>query len=260
MHGSAESKSALRLLGSLGGGMNSLLFYDSDKTLDKFLSHYVKTGLQNGGTVIYLTGIRTIDEAEQKLIDAGIDCVHHERNGTLQLMSYDDIFLVDGRIELLNAYRNMLRIVNNHNGNSTRLATESNWWLLADVFENAIDMEAAHEILPNNMSAVCTYSIKDLMEYANIYHLAKLMELHHKTLLLTKDTVMLPLEFYSYLGKCIISVLENDFDYITIIRKKHSRFISEILLELEMRIGVDMVKLERNVEEKLISMLKLDNY
>ena len=64
-------------------------------------------------------------------------------------------------------------------------------------------------------------------------------------------------KFYSYLGKSIISVLEDNFDYITIVRRKHSRFISEVLQELEMRIGSDMLELEKNVEEKLLQIIKL---
>jgi hypothetical protein len=82
------------------------------------------------------------------------------------------------------------------------------------------------------------------------------MELHNYTLLATKGSVMLPLQFYSYLGKCIIDVLEDHFDYISVVRRKHSRFISEILLELEMRIGSDMLELERNVEERLVRVLR----
>ena len=70
---------------------------------------------------------------------------------------------------------------------------------------------------------------------------------------------MLPVEFYTYLGKCIIDILEDSFDNITIVKKKHSRFISEVLSELAMRIGSDMIELERNVEEKLIHQLKLES-
>jgi len=257
MHSYTKSRSALDLLSSLEGGNNALLFYDSDKTLERFLFRYVKAGLQKGESVFYLSGIRTVEEAEQRMTSCGIDCDYYKGNGMLHFTSYDDIFLVDGRLDLSNARRNLFKMAKtNHNGNNIRLATESNWWLLADVFENALDMETTHEMIPHNMSIVCSYNIANLMGYANIYHLAKLMELHNDTLLATEMSVMLPLEFYSYLGRCIIDVLEHNFDYITIVRKKHSRFISEILLELEMRIGSDMLELERIVEEKLLHKLK----
>lgn len=252
-----KSRSALHLLDSLKPGKNALLFYDDDSTLEAFLFQYVRAGLQKGETVFYMAGIRTAEEAMRRMEDFGIDCDHYRSNGLLHFTSYDDVFLVDGRFDLLNARRNLFNMVKtSHNGNSIRVATESNWWLLADVFENALDMEVVHETTPHNVSVVCTYSIKDLMKYANIYHLAKLMELHNYTLLATKGSVMLPLQFYSYLGKCIIDVLEDHFDYISVVRRKHSRFISEILLELEMRIGSDMLELERNVEERLVRVLR----
>ncbi len=258
MHKSAKSESALNLLGSLEPGKNALLFYDDDKMLERFLFQYVKTGLQKGETVFYWAGIQTVEEAERKMLRYGIDCNYYKRNGTLRFTSYDDMVLVDGRLDLLNCQRNLLNMANtNHNGNKIRLATESNWWLLADVFENGLDMETAHEIVPQNISIVCSYNIANLMKYVSIYHLAKLMELHNYTLVETKGSVMLPLEFYSYLGKCILDILEDSFEYITIVRSKHSRFISEVLSELEMRIGSDILELERRVEEKLGQTLKL---
>jgi len=259
MRSSAKSRSTLNLLDSLEPSRNALLFYDNNKTLEKFLFDYVKTGLQKGETVLYWAGIRTAEEAEKRMSSYGIDCDHYKRNGMLHFTSYDDMFLVDGRLDLMNCHRNLFNMLKTiHNGNNMRLATESNWWLLADVFENALDAEATHEMIPNNMSVVCSYNIANLMKYVSIYHLAKLMELHNDTLLVTKGSVMLPLEFYSYLGKCILDALEDSFDYITIMRKKHSRFISEVLSELQMRIGSHMIELERNIEEKLMCTLKLD--
>jgi len=258
VHKPTKKKRAINLLGSLEPGKNALLFYDDDKTLERFLFEYVKTGLQKGETVFYWAGIQTAEEAEQRMLRYGIDCDYYKRNDMLHFASYDDMFLVDGRLDLLNCQRNLLNMAKtNHNGNKMRLATESDWWLSADVFENGLDMEAAHEIVPQNISIVCSYNIANLMRYVSIYHLAKLMELHNYTLVETKGSVMLPLEFYSYLGKCILDILEDSFDYITIVRSKHSRFISEVLSELEMRIGSDMFELERKVEEKLERALKL---
>ena len=259
MRNSTRSSAAIHLLSSMEAGRNAVLFYDDDKTLDKFLFEYVKTGLQKGETVFYWAGIRTVEEVEQRMLGYGIDCDYYKRNGMLQLTSYDDMFLVDGRLDLSNCHKNLFNMVKAiHNGNTIRLATESNWWILADVFENSLDMEATHEMIPHNMSVVCSYNIADLMKYVSIYHLAKLMELHNDTLLEAKGSTMLPTEFYSYLGKCIIDVLEDNFDYITIVRKKHSRFISEVLSELQMRIGSGMLELQRNVEAELMRKLKLD--
>lgn len=259
MRSSTESRNAISLMDSLEPGRNAVLFYDNDKTLERFLFHYIQSGLQKGETVFYWAGIRTVEEAEQRMSCYGIDCDYYKRNGMLHFTSYDDMLLVDGRLDLLNCHRKLFNMVKaSHNGDHIRVATESNWWLLADVFENGLDMEATHELLPHTMSVVCSYNIGNLLKYVNIYHLAKLMELHNNTLLVTKGSVMLPVEFYTYLGKCIIDVLQDNFDYITIAKKKHSRFISEVLSELAKRIGSDMIELERNVEEKLIHMLRFD--
>lgn len=250
-----SAKRALHLLESLKHGHSALLFYDDDTTLEEFLFQYVKTGLQNNETVFYWTGINSVTKIEQKMSHYGID--RDSYNGALNILSYDEIFTPDGRIDLSHGYKKLFSMLKHSNGNYSRLATESNWWLLADVFERGMEMETAHEMIPSNISIVCSYNIANLMDYVNIYHLAKLMELHNNTLVVTKHSVMLPLQFYSLLGKCIIDVLEENFDYITIVRRKHSRFISEILLELEMRIGSDMIELEKNVEEKLMHVLRL---
>ena len=254
----STSRRALRLLSSLELGRNALLFYDNDKTMERFLFDYVKTGLQRGENVLYFAGIRSVKEAEKKMSSYGIDCDYYKRNAMLQFTTYDEMFLVGGRLDLSNCHKKLFNMTNGTAGGKMRLATESNWWLLSDVFENALDMEATHDMLPRVMSVVCSYNIADLMKYVSIYHLARLMELHNDTILETKGSTMLSVEFYSYLGKCILDVLEEDFDYIAIVRKKHSRFISEMLTELQMRIGSDMPELERNVEEKLGHKLRLN--
>lgn len=258
MHSSTKSRSAFHL-DSLEPGRNALLFYDNERTLESFLFNYVKVGLQKGETVFYWAGIRTVEEAEQKMATFGIDCDYYKKNGMLHLTTYDEMFLADGRLDILGCHKKLFDMIKAvGNGRTIRLATESNWWLLADLFEHAFDMESGHDLIPHVLSAVCSYNIANLMKYANIYHLAKLMELHNYTVLATGSSVMPPGKFYSYLGKSIISVLEDNFDYLTIVRRKHSRFISEVLLELEMRIGSDMLELERNVEERLLQILKLE--
>ncbi|GEM_PF-2365354 len=258
MRNSTRSSAAVHLLSSMDAGRNALLFYDDDKTLDKFLFEYVKTGLQKGETVYYWTGIRTKEEAEKRMSSYGIDCDHYSRNETLHFTSYDDMVLVDGRLDLQSCHKKLFSMIKNCNGSKVRLATESNWWLLADVFENGVEMEGMHDMIPQIASVVCTYNIADLIKYVSLYHLAKLTESHYDTLLETRGSTMLPVEFYSYLGKSILNILEENFDYVTIIKKKHSRFISDVLAELQMRIGSDMVDLERKVEAILVQKLKLN--
>lgn len=258
MRNSTRSSAAVHLLSSMEAGKNAVLFYNDDKTLDKFLFEYVKAGLQKGETVYYWTGIRTREQAEKKLSSYGIDCDHYSRNGMLRFTSYDDMVLVDGRVDLQNCHKQLFSMTKTGNKSKVRLATESNWWLLSDVFENGLDMEGMHDMMPQIASVVCTYNITDLMKYVNLYHLARLMECHNDTILETRASTMLPAEFYSYLGKCVLNSLEDNFDYVTIVRKKHSRFISEVLAELQMRIGSDMVDLERKVEAILVQKLKLN--
>jgi len=258
MRNSTRSSAAVHLLSSMEAGRNAVLFYDDDKTLDKFLFEYVKTGLQKGETVYYWTGIRTKEQAEKRMSSYGIDCDHYSRNGTLYFASYDDMVLVDGRLDLRSCHKKLFSMIKTGNKSKVRLATESNWWLLADVFENGVEMEGTHDMIPQIASVVCTYNIADLIKYVNLHHLAKLMESHYDTLLETRGSTMLPVEFYSYLGKCVLNILEENFDYVTIVGKKHSRFISEVLAELQMRIGSDMVELERKVEAILVQKLKLN--
>lgn len=257
MHSSTKSRSAFHL-DSLEPGGNALLFYDNERTLERFLFNYVKAGLQKGETVFYWAGIRTAEEAEQKMASFGIDCDYYKKNGMLHFTTYDEMFLVDGRLDISNCRKNIFNMVKAAGkGRTIRLATESNWWVLADLFEHGLDMESGHDLIPHVLSVVCSYNIANLMKYVNIYHLAKLMELHDHTVLATRNSTMPPGMFYSYLGKSIINVLEDNFDYITIVRRKHSRFISEVLQELEMRMGSDMLEVEKNVEAQLLQIIKV---
>lgn len=245
----------LTLAENLEPGKNAVLFYDSNRLLEKFLLSYVKAGLRKRQPVIYLVGLNTEEKIKEKMLAHGIDAHSLGKEGLLHIATYDDVFLNKGRFDPLRLhgvlFKKAAKIHDRHNSRSIRLVGESNWWLLADLFEKGLEVEEHYDVAPSYISSVCTYNIADLIKYVSIYHLAKLSELHDSTLLLTKGHLADGTQFYSSLGNCIVQAVEK-FDDSASPKKKHSRFISELLMDLHLKLGTErMAEIEKHVEERL---------
>ncbi len=245
----------LTLAETIEPGKNAVLFYDSSRLLEKFLLSYVEAGLRKRQPVIYLGGLNTEDMIKEKMLAHGIDAHSLGKEGLLHITTHDDVFLNKGRFDPLRLhsilFKKAAKIHDRHNGRSIRLVAESNWWLLSDLFEKGLEVEEHFDVAPSYLSSVCTYNIAELIKYVSIYHLARLSELHDSTLLLTKNSLANSTQFYSSLGNCIVQAVEK-FDDSVRPRKKHSRFISELLMDLHLKLGTEkMAELEKHVEERL---------
>jgi hypothetical protein len=130
--------------------------------------------LNEGQPVIYLAGIRTVEEVRHALSVNGIDPDSHN----LTIMRYDDLFLKDGRFDPFRVHNTLFKQAHDlralTKSHHVRLATESNWWFLTDLFEQGLEMEEQHDLVPSYLSVVCTYNIVDLLKHVSIYHLAKI--------------------------------------------------------------------------------------
>ncbi len=249
----------LTLAETLEPGKNAVLFYDSSRLLEKFLLSYVKEGLRKGQPVIYLGGLNKADEIKERMLARGIDAHSLGKEGLLHITTFDDVFLNRGKFDPLRLhsvlFKRAAKIRDRYNSRKIRLVSESSWWLLADLFENGLEVEEHHDTAPSYLSLVCAYNVADLMKYVSIYHLARLSELHDSTLLLTKGSLANNIQFYSSLGNCIVQAVEK-FDDSARPRKKHSRFISELLMDLHLKMGSEkMAELEEHVEDRLSRIL-----
>jgi hypothetical protein len=173
-------------LSFLRPSQEALILYRDQVELDHILFEHVKSGLQQEDKAIYVAGTRSTSEVQTALYSCGIDVDDQTRKRNLIILTYDDLCLVNGVLDIQTIHDRLSsitkRITKDYPNRSVRLVTESDWWLLADVFEKAMEIEETHPRLPPNISSICTYRLRDLLDYARIYHLAKLIELHRHAL------------------------------------------------------------------------------
>lgn len=152
--------------------------------MEELLFNHVKAKLAAGDVVFYWSGTKPVSYIEQALFSRGIDVDRFRKNQDLKIVTYDEMFLTNGRLDLHKASSKLTEMVKEiSETRNVRLVSESNWWLWADVFESGLQMEETHDKLPKNLSVICSYNVTDLLDYVRIYHMAKLMDLHKHSIL-----------------------------------------------------------------------------
>jgi len=170
----------------------TLILYQNELDLGKFFIDYTKSSLDKNDSVLYFAGTRSPSEVEESFALTGLDVNYYKKKKRLAFVTYDEVMLSEGKIDLEMAKSKIINLASkmarHHN---IQVLSESNWWLLADVFQSGLLMEQSHTLLPRHMSVFCTYNLNDLLEYVRIYHIAKLLELHrHSLMILTQYLAM----------------------------------------------------------------------
>jgi hypothetical protein len=244
------------MAGRLEAGKNAVLFYDDERLLEEFLFQYVKAGLNVCQPVIYLAGIRTVEQVRHAMSKNGIDPDSHN----LSIMRYDDVFLKDGKFDPYRVHSTLFKQAHDlralANSHHVRLATESNWWFLTDLFEQGLEMEEQHDLVPSYLSIVCTYNIVDLLKNVSVYHLARLADMHEDAFVISNRAQVGSVKFRVSLHGAIMEAVDELFEPAVVTRDTRFKPASDLLEYLQSKVGAArMVELEKRVEDRLFKML-----
>ena len=170
----------------------TLILYQKEQDLCNFFIDCARLSLESGDSVIYLAGTRSPSDVEESFVSSGINLRYHKMRQRFAITTYDEVMLSGGKINLSRARTKLLQLASKMaKHRNIQVLSESNWWLMADVFQSGLLMEQTHPLLPSHMSVFCTYSLDDLLEFARIYHVAKLLELHrHSLMILSQHLAM----------------------------------------------------------------------
>lgn len=170
----------------------TLILYQKEQDLVNFFIDYAKLSLERGDSVIYLAGTRSPSDVEESFVSSGLNFGYYKLRQRIAVTTYDEVMLSEGKINLSRARTKLLQLASKMaKHRNVQVLSESNWWLLADVFQSGLEMEQRHPLLPSHMSVFCTYNIDDLLEFTRIYHIAKLLELHrHSLMILSQHLAM----------------------------------------------------------------------
>lgn len=230
----------------------SLLLYRRDRDLQNVLLNYVKSGISSGDLVVYLAGMRTIEQVERMMQENGID-VEFLRKKDLIITSYDNVFLSNGKASVSTALENLGEILDAAGPNRrVRIATESNWYIQADLFKLGTVAEKSHVLFPRNVSIVCSYNIDDMLDYTRIYHLAKLVEKHSHAMLKVNRINASRIEIYSYLRALAVTLIRSMG--LGISTPFQNTPLSSMLNGLDRQ---DALEIEKEMEKRLRETLRI---
>lgn len=246
----------------------ALVLYQDQVELDHILFNHVKSGLDKGDKILYLVGTRSVQEVQNAICSYGIDVDFYSTRRDLTILTYDDMFLVEGMFDIQNFHTKLSAKIreitgkkrNNSNRHcNIRLVTESNWWLWANIFEKGLKVEETHPMVPPNVSSICTYRLQDLLDYVRVYHVAKLIELHRHALLAT--SLDGPLMHRNNLLSCIRDIAISSIHELGLSAKCSKRTGIEPLSVTELIQSVadqhEAAELEFVLESQLRQILKV---
>ena len=118
-------------LSFLRPSQEALILYRDQVEVDHILFEHVKSGLQQGDKAIYLAGTRSASEVQTALFSYGIDVEDQSIKRNLIILTYDDLCLVNGVLDIQTIHERLSSIIERMTKgsrySSVRLVTESNW-------------------------------------------------------------------------------------------------------------------------------------
>jgi DcmR-like sensory protein len=253
---------------SLERGKHSLFLYDDYEFMESVFLNYIRQGISHGECIIYLAGLKPVDDVKLKLQKAGID--PDDQRCPLTVVCYDSLLLENGAFDLDSVAKKLTSISEKFcharrqgikkNSVNLRIAADADWWLYTDLFLNGLRMEQVYGIINPDASLVCAYNIAGLLKHIGLYHLARLLETHDESVLATNKIILINSELYAKLGARLIEELEQQQQAklpkeIRIFHKK----LSEVLTNLEdTESELDIVRLEESIIGKLEREFGLD--
>lgn len=79
---------------------HSIFFYESSKEKHEILFAFLQDGIEKGKGAIYVTGQETPTQIRKNMEDFGINVKGLEKEGTLKLVNYDQIYIIDGKVDI----------------------------------------------------------------------------------------------------------------------------------------------------------------
>jgi MEDS: MEthanogen/methylotroph, DcmR Sensory domain len=92
------SRDVLKELDGIPPGTHAVLVYDSEGRKEDVLFNHLKLGGQYDG-LVYACSEETPAEAEARMRKFGIDVDNRDKEGTLMVKNYDEVYIVNGKVD-----------------------------------------------------------------------------------------------------------------------------------------------------------------
>jgi sugar-specific transcriptional regulator TrmB len=157
---------------------NHVIFvYDSAEAKNQVLFNYVDYGLKNGEAAAYVTSDTSPNRIREDMKRFGIKVSEYEKKHALRVLSYEDIYIIDGKFDLATTVALWKRLYNEaleKGFTGMRVTGEVSCFFKHGLVQELIEYEKAlHTVLDIPMIAICAYDAKMLNEThdpVNIYN------------------------------------------------------------------------------------------
>jgi sugar-specific transcriptional regulator TrmB len=169
---------------------NHLIFlYDSPEAKYKVLFNFIKTGLEKNEAGVYVSS----DESTSAIRDAmkrfGIDVETCEETGALQVLGYEDVYIINGKFSAattLNLWNRLYKESLERGFERLRITGELGCFFTHNLIRELIEYEKAlHRVLDIPVVAICAYSAAHLNKTKDPVNLYSELARAHGTVLFT---------------------------------------------------------------------------
>jgi len=186
---SAVPEKVVRFAEQLKPTNHVIFVYDSVEAKHQVLFNYLKAGLTNDEAAVYVASDEKPRQIQEAMKDFGIDTEKYEKTGALQVLSYRDIYIVDGKFSLTTTMTLWNRLFNEalkKGFKGLRVTGEMACFFQHDLVEELLEYEKAlHRILDIPMIAICAYNMNMLNKAKDPINLYTELVKAHGTVLFT---------------------------------------------------------------------------
>jgi sugar-specific transcriptional regulator TrmB len=142
---------------------NHLIFvYDSPEAKYNVLFNYLKVGLDKGEAGVYVASDESPSQIREAMKQFGIDVEKCEKTDALQILRYQDIYIIDGKFSItttINLWNKLSNEALKHGFKGLRVTGEVSCFFKHNLIQELIEYEKTlHRVMDIPMIAICAYN------------------------------------------------------------------------------------------------------
>ncbi|MDH5483456.1 MAG: MEDS domain-containing protein [Candidatus Bathyarchaeota archaeon] len=155
------SKKVVDFVGNLKPSNHVIFAYDCLEAKHSVLFNYIKVGLENGEMAVYVASENSIEEARKAMERFGINVEKYEKKGALRVLSYEDVYIIDGRFDInltMSIWDKLYKESLSKGFKGLRVTGEMSCFFKHGFERELIEYERSlHRVLEIPMIAICAY-------------------------------------------------------------------------------------------------------
>jgi len=163
--------------------------YDDPEAKYNVLFNYLKVGLDNGEAGVYVASDENPSQIREAMKRFGIDVEKCEKKDALQILGYEDIYIIDGKFSItttINLWNKLCNEALKQGFKGLRVTGEVACFFKHNLIQELIEYEKTlHRVLDIPMIAICAYNARMLNKTDDPVNLYSELARSHGTVLFT---------------------------------------------------------------------------